>query len=292
MKKTITHKHLKRQFDIFEDSEDLTKLFAELQFSTLLIPASEENFNLSFPIMYMEDKRFLPVFTDIHEYNKCDVPEGFTLMDNEFGFYLDLLDGDIDGIVVDVEGARFPLTREIRDFVNYNYAFDYDPNVFTLKEMKLIRDVMDNTELEEFLKDESNHWDLDELLDLLLKSDLFEVILSREDLSDRVENGVISLFGIGPLPTAMSERGNERHALLYTSPNEVRPKANPMHPYLRLVNLPEFIREVLLNDLDGIILNENSQNITIPRDFLLNFMKDFKGPCIDKYDDYAFPLDG
>ena len=290
MTRTITHKNLKRQFDIFERTEEMDDLLAELQFSTLLLPASLENDTLAFPMLRMGGKMFAPVFTDVHEYEKCNVEENFTLIPNDFNFYLNLLDERIDGIIIDVEGERFPLTRDFRKIMKESYVFDYDPNVFTAREIRQIRDSVDNTELEEFLKDRQNHWDLETLMELLLKSDLFKVVLSEDDLSEKSEGGVISLHDIGMLPTATTRKAMDSYALIYSSETEIIQKNSPMHPYLQLVNLPELINRVLLDDLDGIILNENSQNITIPREFLLNFLKDFSCPNIDKYDDYAFLL--
>ena len=88
----------------------------------------------------------------------------------------------------------------------------------------------------------------------------------------------------------MLSKFSESYALIYTKESEVKPKNNLMHPYLQLVNFPEFINRILLDDLDGIIVNENSQHITIPREYLLNFLKDFEGSNLNKYDDYAFVM--
>lgn len=286
MTRTITHKHLKRQFDIFEENENLNNLISELQFSTLLIPVNTENNAFSFPILRAGGKRYVPVFTDIHEYNKFDFGENFIVLPNDFNFYIELLEEDIDGIIIDAEGERFPLTKEIGMFIKPSHTFDYNKHSFTKSEIKEIKDSIRNIDLEEFIKDESNHWDYENLIDLLLKSDLFKVGLSKTELD--AENGIICLEN--NLPAAISTRFSESYALIYTSENEVKPKINPMHPYLQLVNLPEFINRVLLDDLDGIILNENSHNITIPREFLLDFMRDFDCPNGNYYDDYAFVL--
>lgn len=291
MTRTITHKNLKRQLDIFEKTKEMDDLLAELQFSTLLLPMDIENGTFSFPLLETEEKMYAPVFTDIYEYNKIDFPEDFTLIPYEFDFYLTLLDEKIDGIVIDAEGERFPLIKEFQNIIKPNHIFDYDPQVFTLNEIKQMKDSVNNEELEEFLKDESNWWDYEGLMELLLKSDLFTVVLSEEDISSKAENGVISLHDGEILPTALMAKATEQYVLIYTKEDEVMFKNNPMHPYLQIVNLPELINRLLLDDLDGIILNENSQNITIPRKFLLNFMKDFKSPNVDKYDDYAFVLD-
>lgn len=290
MNRTVTHKHLKKQFDIFDRTQELDELFLELEYSTLLLPVNIEGNAVSFPLIDFEGKKYAPVFTDFYEFNKVGFDGNFTLKAYGFEFYLELVDERIDGIIIDIEGERFPITKEFREFIKPSYIMDYDPQVFTLKEIRRIRDCAENMELEDFLKDKSNHWDYKSLMDNLLKSDVFCVALSEDDLSEKAKDGVISIHGIGKLPLATSSRPGESYALLYSSENEIKPKNNPMYPYSQLANLPELINRVLLDDLDGIILNENSQNITIPRDFLLDFFKDFSCPNIDKYDDYAFVL--
>lgn len=290
MNQTITHKHLKRQFETFEETEDLSDLFTELEYSTLLLPVDIGNDTLTFPILSAEGMNFAPVFTDIHEYNKCNIPENYIPDTNGFDFYLHLLDEKIDGIIVDVEGERFPLTRELKQFIKPNDIFNYESITLTSEDIKKLKNSIDNSELEEFLADESNQWDFDGLLTLLLKSNLFEIVLSRENLSYKAEDGIVPLKDIGRLPTAMAGSLTQRYALLYTSESEIRPKKSPMHPYMQLVNLPEFIQGILKNDLDGIILNENSQNITIPRESLLHFLKNLESPDLNSYYDYAFPL--
>lgn len=290
MNMTVTHKHLKRQIDIFERTREIDDLLAELQFSTLLLPMNVENGTFEFPLLTVNDEKYAPVFTDIYEYNKINFPEHYTLKPYKFEFYLKLLDEKIDGILIDIGGEVFPLTRGFQKVIKPNHAFDYDSHAFTLNEIRKIKDSVKNIELEEFLEDESNWWNHERLMELLLKSDLFTVI-SEDDMSSKAEDGVISLHDADVLPMALMAKATERYALIYTKEDEVMPKDNPMHPYLQLVNLPELMNRVLLDDIDGIIINENSQHITIPREFLLNLLKDFKTPNVNKYDDYAFVLD-
>ena len=292
MNRTITHKHLKRQFDIFDEAEEIENLFLELEYSTLLLPVSLDEDNPGFPLIQFEDRVYAPVFTDIHEFNKLKIDGNFTLMPNSFDFYLNLLDNDIDGIVIDIEGERFPICKEVKDCFKPNHAFDYESNAFTLNEIKNIRNQVNNEELEEFLRDETNHWDFEGLIDILLRSDIFTVGLSIEDLSGRSHDGIIMTQDVGKLPLALTSMFSESYALIYSSQDEIKPKNNPLHPYSQLVNLPELIKKVLLDDLDGIILNENSHRITIPREFLLDYIKDFSTPDLNRYDDYAFILEG
>lgn len=125
--RTVTHKHLKKQFDIFSETNEIDELFLELEFSTLLLPASIENGNVAFSTIGFEDKKYVPVFTDIHKYEKADFGQNLTLMPNTFDFYLNLLDEGFEGIIIDVEGERFPITREFQDWIRPSYIMDYDP---------------------------------------------------------------------------------------------------------------------------------------------------------------------
>lgn len=290
MKETITHKHLKRQFELFDEVEDIDDLFNELQFSTLILPVYADKEFISFPFIDFEDEKWVPVFTDIYEFNKVSFTGNIEPVPYDFKFYLNLLD-EVDGIIIDVEGERFPLSKEFKEFFETDYLSDYDSQSVSLNETKQILNSIDNVELDEFLKDESNFWDFENLMDLLLKSDLLTVVLSKNDLKDNMENNAISINKVGPLPIATSSSITERYVLLYSSQDEIQQKNYTLYPYYQIVNLPKIIYQALLDDLDGIILNENSQNIRIPREFLLTFLKDFKCPNIKLYDDYIFPFD-
>ena len=62
MTETITRKHLKRQFEIFEETEELDNLFNELQFLNLLLPIYTDGNSVSFPLLPLEDGKLNPVF--------------------------------------------------------------------------------------------------------------------------------------------------------------------------------------------------------------------------------------
>ena len=64
MTETITRKHLKRQFEIVEETEELGNLFNELQFSTILLLVYADM--VSFPFLAFEDEKLNPVFKDIN----------------------------------------------------------------------------------------------------------------------------------------------------------------------------------------------------------------------------------
>ena len=157
--------------------------------------------------------------------------------------------------------------------------------------MKRIKDSIDNHELDEFLKDPANYWDFEGLMEVLLKSDLYSVVASKEDLSSKEENGIIPLQGIPNLPKAYTGENGFAYTTIFSSANEIDFNENgETFPYLQMVNLPELVNSVLEDGFDVIILNKHSQKITIPRQFLLYFMKDFNCPVLCKYGDYAFVI--
>ena len=288
MNRTITHKHLKKQVDLLETAEDLYPLFKELEFSTLLLPTKIENDILAFPTIDFDGEKFIPLFTDVYEYDKVNFIENFTLISNSFDFYLSLLDDGLDGIILDVEGVKLPIPTEFKDAVVPDQIFNQDMHFHTIDEVRRVRSQVNNSKLEEFLQDESNFWDIEKLLNLLNKSDVFSVVLSVEDLSMDSNDGIIHIDE--PLPKATYSSASQSYALIYSSENEIKPKNNPLNPYSQLVNFPFFARQVLLDDLDGIILNENSHNITIPREFLFDYIENLESVDLNSYDDFAFKL--
>ena len=288
MNRTITHKHLKKQVDHLETAEDLYPLFKELEFSTLLLPTKIENDILAFPTIDFDGEKFIPLFTDVYEYDKVNFTENFTLISNSFDFYLNLLEDNLDGIIIDVEGVRFPIPREFKDVVEPDLIFNQDMHFHTIDEVKLVKSQVNNSKLEEFLQDESNFWDIEKLLNILSKSDVFSVGLSVEDFSIDSNNGIIHIDE--PLPKAIYSSASQSYALIYSSENEIKPKNNPLNPYSQLVNFPFFARQVLFDDLDGIILNENSHNITIPREFLFDYIENLESVDLNSYDNFAFKL--
>lgn len=283
MTATVTNEHLRKEFDNFEETEDFGNLLDEFRFSTLIVPVdcNEEGFAM----LEMDGNMFIPVFTDIHEYHKVPFGSNFRPEAFEFNFYLEILQrGDIQGFVVNLESERFPIINEFLEVMDTDYKFDLDYQPFTRKEIRRIHDSINNCELKDFLKDESNRGEFDGLMKALLKSGLFTVIVSEENLDGLEEEGVISLFSV---PKIAYFRTRDDYAMLFSSEDKIDLRIANRHLYSILVNLGLFIDFVLKSDLSGIILDDN---VIIPRDVLMDFMNGFSCPSIDKYDDYAFRI--
>ena len=283
MTATVTNDYLRKEFENFEKADDLGNLLEELQHSTLIVPMDDTM--EGFAMIEINDEIYIPLFTDIHEYQKVSFSPNFHPEVFDFNFYLELLYRDINGFVVNVESERFPITKEFREFMDTDYRFDLDYRPFTAKEIKEIYDSIDNSQLREFLNDESNREDFDSLMNLLLKSDLLSVVVSKDNLGDYQENGVISYRCHGKISYMVTM---DNCAVLFSSKDKISINIEEYNTYSILVNLGLFIDSVLKRDLAGIRLDDD---IVISRDYLIDFMKGFTGPSLDSYDDYAFEIE-
>lgn len=283
MTATVTNEHLRKEFDNFEKTGDFKNLFGELRFSTLIVPVDCNG--KGFAMLEMNGETYLPIFTDIHEYHKIPFGTGFRPEAFEFNFYLEILQrGDIGGFVVNVESEKFPIISEFLKIMDTDYMFDLDYQPFTHKEIARIHDSIDNCELKDFLKVESNRRDFDSLMKVLLKSDLLTVIVSEDNLDNLEEDGVILLLYAQNISYY---RTRDNYAMIFSSEDKIDLSIENHHLYSILVNLGLFIDFVLKSDLSGIILDDD---IVISREVLLDFMRGFNYPSLDMYDDYAFPI--
>ena len=281
MPTTVTNEHLRKEFENFERNEDLEKLLDELRYSTLIAPMDADRD--AFSMITMAGELYIPLFTDIHEYRKVDFKSNFRPAAFEFNFYIEILQrGDIGGFIVNVESERFPITGIFLDFVDTDYRFDLDYRPFTEREIQEIHDSIDNRELEDFLSDESGRWDYDTLMELLLKSDLLSVTVSKENPKKFTENSAISVLEIEN-PTYYRTRDN--YTVLFSSTDKINITLEGCHLYSVLVNLGIFIDFVLKSDLEGIVVDGD---VVVSRDYLIDFMNGFSTPSLDKYDDWMF----
>lgn len=276
----VTNEYLRKEFDNFEKEKGLGNLLEELKYSTLIAPVDENKTGCA--MITAGDEIFIPLFTDIYEYQKVDFKGNFHPEAFDFNFYLELLKNGLHGFIVNVESERFPVTREFLDFMDTDYMFDLDYQPFTKKEISEIFDNLNNSELSEFIKNERNCWDSEKLMEILLKSDILAPVASKKSFDD--DDVVISVNGMNGLQYCRSE---DKFSLIFSAPDKIHPPHRNANFYCRFVNLPLFIDYALRSDLAGIKLDEN---IVLSREFLMDFMKNFSSPCIDTYDGYIFRI--
>ena len=169
-----------------------------------------------------------------------------------------------------------------------NYIFDQEYQVFTTREIRHIKDSINNRDLNEFLKDKSNHWDLAALVEKLNQATLLVLLVSDEDFSSEAEDGVIC--PLRPIPKCLYEVGDKNYLLLFSRGITSKSIPQDIYKYSEIVNFPLLVESLLNDDLDGFILNVDEENITIPREHLRDFMKGFKMPLLDDYSMYVFTV--
>ena len=269
-----TNRFLRRELDNFQKTNEIGQLYGELKYSTLIVPVNDKEFMT----VNVDGRKLIPCFTDIHEYQKLNPCEDFQPKAYYFNFYLELLERECSGFVLNPKSENFIISQDILEVMDTDYMFDLDYMPFTVKEIERIYNSIDNSKIQEFI--ENDCWDLEELMEILLKSDLLTLINTEGELDEIDDTGIYGCF------SKVSYECIKNYALLFSKPLIGR---NVHNSYSQLVNLPLFIDEALKNDLSGIMLDSK---VILPRDFLIDFMMSFKGPFINDYSFYAFSLEG
>lgn len=271
MPATVTNRFLRNELENFEKEKDMERIYGELKYSALIIATNGNDFAR----VNIDGKELIPVFTDIHEYQKQNLDVDFRPEAYYFNFYLELLQDGCEGFVINPKSERFIVSPDILDVMDTDYMFHLDYQPFTVREITEIYQSMDNPEINEFKK--GSRWDLNELMEILMKSDLLTLISTEEPL-DEIGSGVCDCF------CRTSFQCIDNYGLLFSK--HVIGK-NHVNSYSQFVNLPLFIDDLLKHDISGILLDNA---IVLPRDFLISYMKGFASPHLDDYTLYAFSL--
>ena len=285
MTMTITHKYLRDLLDNLSE-ENFTELLMELHFSTLVMPATEYS---GVPIVELKNEPYIPLFTDFDEFNKFKSHEDYMAVAHEFNDYLEFLERDSTlCFIINPGSEKFPITAEILEYMEPNYIFDQDYQPFTVKEIREIKNSICNDDLNEFLNDGDNWHDFDNLMIKMAESDLLTLLVSDKYHDD--EDGVV--WSDEKIPKCLYEVEGRNYILLFSrDPENDVIHDDTVFKYTQIVNLPLLIRDVLNYDFDGFILNLNDENITVSREHLRDYMKDFKCPVLNDFAMYAFPIE-
>ena len=240
------HKHLRTVIeDIHSNGDMLTKdlllkLINEFKYSNLYIPAKKENGTLNFIIYEDEDAKITPLFTDMDEFRKFYTDEDIQLLQNSFELYQNIIKTtDIEGYILNPASEKYLFTDEfILGITNLPKTSFFSSNPYTDLELRQMLDSADNAELEEFISKRENIGDYEGLFEKLSRSTALALMLSPNDLSGYAKNGY--------------------------------------HKYVQIVNVTTLVNFVLSEDMDGIIINPESDNVLIPRSELLKYSLGFE----------------
>ena len=175
MSTTATNRFLRQELDNFQKTGEMEQLYGELKYSTLIVPINDDEFMT----VNVDGRKLISCFTDIHEYYKLNPGEDFQPRAYYFNFYLELLENGCQGFVLNPKSENFIISNDILDEIDGDYMFDLEYMPFSVKEIERIYNSIDNTDVHEFI--EKDRWDLEELMEILLKSDLLTLINTGRD---------------------------------------------------------------------------------------------------------------
>ncbi|MDY3096607.1 SseB family protein [Methanobrevibacter sp.] len=275
------HKHLRTVIeDIYSNENQLTeeltaRLIHEFRYSNLYIPAKRENDTLNFIIYEDEGSKFTPLFTDMDEFRKFyKNDENIQVLQNPFELYQNVLKTtDIDGYVLNPSTEKYLFKKEfilaIKNIPKTNF---YTTNPYSQEELLSLKKSVDNTDLESFIGDRSYVGDYESLFEKMANSQLLGLMLS--DLS--IDKEIISLKQSGPIASMYTDNIGGVYATVFTSESKMDVINTDKNKYSQLVNLATLVNFILTEDMDGLILNPESDNVLIPRVTLLRYSLGFE----------------
>ena len=275
------HKHLRTVIeDIYSNENQLTeeltaRLIHEFRYSNLYIPAKRENDTLNFIIYEDEGSKLTPLFTDMDEFRKFyKNDENSQVLQNPFELYQNVLKTtDIDGYVLNPSTEKYLFKKEfilaIKNIPKTNF---YTTNPYSQEELLSLKKSVDNTDLESFIGDRSYVGDYESLFEKMANSQLLGLMLS--DLS--IDKEIISLKQSGPIASMYTDNIGGVYATVFTSESKMDVINTDKNKYSQLVNLATLVNFILTEDMDGLILNPESDNVLIPRVTLLRYSLGFE----------------
>ena len=278
------HKHLRTVIeDIHANDDKLTedllfKLINEFKYSNLLIPAKKEKGTLNFIIYEDDDAKITPLFTDRDEFRKFYSDDDIQVLENTFELYQNVIKTtEIEGYILNPASEKYLFSSEfILSITNLPKTNFYSSNPYTESELKDIRNNIDNGDLEDFITVPSNVGYFEGLFEKLSSSTLLALMLSNRDLTPYAEDEIISMQSTGPLARMHVDRIGGEYATLFTSEEKMYHVRTDLYRYSQIVNLATLVNFVLSEDMDGIVVNPDSDNVLIPRSELLKYSLGFE----------------
>lgn len=283
----VTNNHLKYVVEILKeylDNEEeapfelISNFICELKVSSLLIPAVEEDDSFAFEHVVSEEdgSTFIPLFTDIDEYKgHCPEDSEFSPIAFDFDVYRDLiLENDLDGIILNVEGNFLPIER---DFLEESF---FEPQTIEMEEVEPynaseLKDIFENVtndSLVEFINDEESNFDIEKLYVELSCSTLLNLVISDESIDGFAQNGIINADDIDGFSLCSIDDDEVHLGAIFTHKDAIAEAINPdsgLHYYGQVTILSELFDFILRNDMDGVIINPNSDDYVIAREDIL-----------------------
>ena len=200
------------------------------------------------------------------------------MLNNSFELYQNILKTtDIEGYVLNPSSEKYLFRKEfILGIENIPKTNFFSNNAYSEDELKELYASIDNSKLDEFIEDSGNIGDFEGLAEAMANSRLLALMISRQDLAPYAVDGVISQKQTGPLANMYVDTVGGKYATVFSSKDKLKGVKTSEYRYGQLVNLATLVNFVLSEDMDGIILNPETDNVLIPRLVLLRYSLGFE----------------
>ena len=148
----------------------------------------------------------------------------------------------------------------------------YTTNPYSEEELLNLKNSIDNRKLEAFIENRANIGDFEGLFEHMANSRLLALMLS--DLN--IEKEMICLKESGPIASMYMDRVGGIYATVFTSEAKMAEINANRHKYSQLINLATLVNFILTEDMDGLIINPETDNVLIPRASLLRYSLGFE----------------
>ena len=274
------HKHLRVVIeDIYANGNRLNenlalKLVNEFRYYNLYIAARKENDTLNFITYEYNDMKLTALFTDHDEFRKFHHEDDIQILQNSFELYQNILKTtDFDGYILNPASERYLFTKEfILTITNIPKTNFYTTDAYSAGELLDIYRNVDNRYLEEYISNPKNVGDYEMLFERLANSTILTLMVSDMEF----DNDIIDLREIGPVAGMYTDKVGGIYVTIFSSTDRIRHVNTSKFKYAQLVNLAMLVNYVLVEDLDGIVLNPDSDNVLIPRSVLLRYSLGFE----------------
>ena len=275
-----SNKHLKNkiaEIKNFTDAHnnppaDLYDAFLmELKLSRLYLPADYDHEDVDFEHLESDDGiMILPLYTAPGEYRGENELKNFG-----FEFFAEIIaDCEFNGCVIDPNSDEFFVPSEFTETLRTQPGPDVNEDeIYDAYELKELAATVKNEELVRFIQDDSNFNRFDELIDILSRSALLNVVSSPDDLSEVVRDGILITLEVGGFSLSVKSEGMKKYGLMFTSADAIRQTCDTdagLHYYYQITSFNKILKYILSNDLEGMIIDPYSNDYYVPRNVLID----------------------
>lgn len=301
-----TNNYLKNQLNRLENSlsddgdvpeEVFIDFINELNVSTLMIAGIVHDDDLDFEVLATEDEdmQVIALFTDEEEFSKNYPGDSeYEPLANDIGVYIELIrDNDIDGLVINPSSSEFFLEKDLLLELPLNNKEDVedDSEAYSAGELYRISRDATNDSLLDFIRSDNDSFE--QLMNELSKSTLLNLVVSEEDLTGHAVDNIISRDDVGEFSLCATGSDDTHFGIVFTDIDAIKQTLDDednIHCYCQLTLLDDFMEFILLNDMDGIIINPGLDDYLISREYLLEAYHGltYNHPGFKNAADYAF----